>query len=325
MFTRNCLEDARNRRFFGSVSEIIELQRNPEFRLAQERDRFLQVVALFTDDPHLLALDLSLYLELRVFEQPRHLSAGFSVDPVFQHRELLGSGEVDLRILHLETGDIDAALGNSELQYFQHLLELKVGRRNHGHRRLFQLERGVRALEIETLPELADRLIDRIRQFMSIDLGYDVERGHFKSPRAAGPEWLAPRPRTGCSDRPWRVRKIPCGSCGRRPCDRRRSSWERRRNGPAWVVFSPPHPCPRCRRSMWRIRYRNAGGSVARPRRRGESRRSVRTSRRRFPPPCRDIPGTGARGMPPRHDNWDTNCRPAPRSAPCLETPDLWT
>src|SRR6202451_3957021 len=95
-----------------SVAKIVELQGHADVRLAQKRDGFLQVVALFAGDAHLLALNLRLHLQLRVLEQPRHLPARVGVDPMLQYRELFGSRKIDLGVLHLEAGDIDAALGH---------------------------------------------------------------------------------------------------------------------------------------------------------------------------------------------------------------------
>jgi hypothetical protein len=84
--------------------------------------------------------------------------------------------------LYIETHDIDAALGDLELEDFEHLLELKLGRRDHRHGRLQQFESCVRSLEIKPLRELAARLIDRVGQFVRVDFRYDVERRHGRSP-----------------------------------------------------------------------------------------------------------------------------------------------
>jgi hypothetical protein len=46
------------------VSKIVELQRYVDFRLAKERDRFLQVIAFLSRHAHFFALDLRLHLEL---------------------------------------------------------------------------------------------------------------------------------------------------------------------------------------------------------------------------------------------------------------------
>ena len=46
------------------VTEIVELQGHVEFRLAQERDGILQIVAFLACDANLFALDLRLHLEL---------------------------------------------------------------------------------------------------------------------------------------------------------------------------------------------------------------------------------------------------------------------
>lgn len=51
-----------------SIAKIIELQRDVERRFAQERDRFLQVVALFAGHANLFALNLRLNLEFRILQ-----------------------------------------------------------------------------------------------------------------------------------------------------------------------------------------------------------------------------------------------------------------
>src|SRR3546814_7468435 len=52
----------------GSVAEVVELQRHAEFMATQQGDGFLQIVALLAGDPHLLALDGGLHLELGILD-----------------------------------------------------------------------------------------------------------------------------------------------------------------------------------------------------------------------------------------------------------------
>src|SRR5260221_9061240 len=94
------------------VAKIVELQRHVEFRLAQERDGVLKVVAFLARDANLSPLDLRLHLELRILEQARHLFSGVGIDSMPEHHVLLGPRQVHHGILDLEACDIDAALGN---------------------------------------------------------------------------------------------------------------------------------------------------------------------------------------------------------------------
>src|SRR5665213_3020103 len=161
-----------------SIAKIVELQRYPDVRLAQKGDGFLQVVAFLAQHAHLLALYLCLHLELRILDEARDLPAGIGIDAMLQNGQLLGPGEIDLGVFDFETGDVDAAFGQLELEDFQHLFELKVGRRGQGYRPFLKLERRIRAFEVEALSELADCLIDRIREFMGVYFGNDVEGWH---------------------------------------------------------------------------------------------------------------------------------------------------
>src|SRR5690348_3295719 len=97
----------------GSVPEIAELQRAVELGAAQQRDRRLQVVALLAGDAHFVALDARLHLEPRVLDEPGELLAGLRIDTVAQRHLLARGGEVGLRLLHVETAQVDAALGEA--------------------------------------------------------------------------------------------------------------------------------------------------------------------------------------------------------------------
>src|ERR1700744_6242562 len=199
------------------VPEIVELQGHADVGPAQKGDGFLQIVALFAGNPDLVALDLRLNFQLRVLDQPRDLPSGLGIDAVFQNHQLLGSGEIALRIFDVQTTDIDSPLGNAQLQDFQHLLQLEIRRRGHGDGGLFELEAGSGVLEIEALRQFAHRLIDRIRQLVRIDFRHHIERGHALAPRfppAAGPGWFSLRSRIERNDRRWRDRCTRYESCG---------------------------------------------------------------------------------------------------------------
>src|SRR5205807_10641718 len=123
---RAALTAALHSRRDTSVAEIVELQRAVELGAAQQRDRRLQLVALLAGDPYLLALQARLHLELRVLDGAHDLASRLLVDAVPQRHFLVRGRERRLRFLHLETAEIDAALGEAELHDFEHLPELKV-------------------------------------------------------------------------------------------------------------------------------------------------------------------------------------------------------
>src|SRR2546430_11998542 len=113
-----------------SVAEIVELQRHVELRAAQQRDRRLQLIALLAAHPHLVALQTALHLELGVLDEAHDLSAGVLIDAVPQHHFLARGREAGLRLLHLEAREVDAALGEAQLEDLQHLRseERRVGK-----------------------------------------------------------------------------------------------------------------------------------------------------------------------------------------------------
>src|SRR6516164_8773317 len=162
----------------GSVAEVRELQRHIELRAAQQSDRRLQLIALLAADAHLLALNARLNLELRVLHQSRDLPAGVRIDTVAQHHLLVRGGKCGLRLLGLQAGEIDAALGEAELQDLQHLLELKVHLRMQRDDEFLQLEACAGVLEVEALRELAVRLVDGVGDLVRIELGDGIEGGH---------------------------------------------------------------------------------------------------------------------------------------------------
>ena len=70
----------------ASIPEIVELQRRLELRAAQQLHDLLQVVAAFTGHPHLVTLQGSRHLQLRVLDEPRDLLAGLLVDRSVEKR-----------------------------------------------------------------------------------------------------------------------------------------------------------------------------------------------------------------------------------------------
>src|SRR5215470_3322055 len=173
-------------RLRGSVAEVRELQRHVELCAAQQRNRRLQVIALLAADAYFIALDARLDLELRVLHQPRDVAAGVGIDAVAQHHFLLRGRERGLRLLDLQAGKIDAALGEPQLENLEHLPKLKIHLRLQRHGEVLELEARAGVLEIEALRELAVRLVDGVGDLVGIELGHGIEGWHaFTSRRAA--------------------------------------------------------------------------------------------------------------------------------------------
>src|SRR5579872_947600 len=117
---------ARGPGISASVAEVVELQRQVDLRAAQQLDRRLQIVALLAGDADLLALDAGLDLELRVLDEARYLPAGLGIDALPEEHLLTGRGEVDLGLLDVEAGEVDAALAEAQFEDLEHLLRLKI-------------------------------------------------------------------------------------------------------------------------------------------------------------------------------------------------------
>src|SRR6185437_17082418 len=100
----------------ASIAEVVELQRDLDLRTAQQLNRGLQLISLFADDPHLVALDARLHLQFRVLDEARYLPARFRIDAVLEHHLLAGAGEVRQRLLRVQAGLVEAALGLAQLE-----------------------------------------------------------------------------------------------------------------------------------------------------------------------------------------------------------------
>src|SRR5947208_3091801 len=87
----------------GSVTEVRELHGDAEVALAQELDDRLQLVLLLARDPHLIALDGDLHLELAVLHQLHDLARLVGRDTLLEVDALLGgAGGPGLRGAELE-------------------------------------------------------------------------------------------------------------------------------------------------------------------------------------------------------------------------------
>ena len=76
-------------------------------------------------------------------------------------------GEVGLRLLGLEAGDVDAALDKPQLQDVEHLLQLKVHLRVQCHHEIRRFIARAGVFEIEPLRELAIGLVDCVGHLMA--------------------------------------------------------------------------------------------------------------------------------------------------------------
>src|SRR5881628_2759820 len=87
----------------GSVTKVRELHGDAEVALAQELDDRLQLVLLLSRDPHLIALDGDLHLELGVLHQLHDLARLVGRDTLLEVDALLGgAGGPGLRGAELE-------------------------------------------------------------------------------------------------------------------------------------------------------------------------------------------------------------------------------
>src|SRR5207302_1651196 len=131
---------------------------------------------------------------LIAFEDQAFVRLGPSViDAVLEHDLLLRRGQRRLRLLHIEAREIDAALGEAQLEDFQHLLELEIHLRAQRDAQFLELEARTGVLEVEALRQLTVGLIDGIRHFVRIELGHDIERGHDSDPKRRANQLIVPQ------------------------------------------------------------------------------------------------------------------------------------
>ena len=115
--------DARRRQ----SRKLLNCSAHLQLGAAQQRHRRLQVIALLAGDAHLVTLQARLHLELRVLHDARDLLAGLRVDAhAAAPPPACAARQVGLRLLDVEAHQIDAALGQAQLEDLQHLLELEV-------------------------------------------------------------------------------------------------------------------------------------------------------------------------------------------------------
>ena len=105
------------------------------------------------------------------------LRARIRVDAMAQHDVLARLGEIAHRVLLLHAAHVDAAFAEPLREDVDHLLELEFRGRleAHGHVLFLELEDRARVLEVETLRELAVRLVHGIGELVGVELGDGIE------------------------------------------------------------------------------------------------------------------------------------------------------
>src|SRR3954470_21806081 len=180
--------------FFGIslVPEVHVLQRLLDLEAPDERDRFLQVVALFAADAELVALDRGLDLQLRVLDRLHDLLGELLVDALLDHDLLaLGIARSALRILKFQSAGIELAPGDIALQQLLHLLQLHFVIGEEGDDLFLALDGAFRTLEIEPGVDLAPGAVDGVVDLGQVGLGNDIEGWHVEPLGAclvAGPD-----------------------------------------------------------------------------------------------------------------------------------------
>src|SRR5690606_660933 len=97
------------RRGRRSIAEVRELERQIELALLEELNHLLQVVALLAGDPHLIALDRRLHLDLRFLDELDDLAGRIGIDSSFHHDLLPRSVQRLVRRLRRHRAHVDAA------------------------------------------------------------------------------------------------------------------------------------------------------------------------------------------------------------------------
>ena len=166
-----------------SVTEVIELQRHAELMAAQRSNGVLQVITLLAGHAHLLALDGGLHFELGVLDMRNDLLRQLFIDTFLERGLLLHQLAGSKSVLDLKAFDIDLALDQRQLEDLDLRFQLEVRFGGEVDRQFLELERAF-AFEVIATVQLFDGVIDGISDFVFIQLGHYVERGHVISPVA---------------------------------------------------------------------------------------------------------------------------------------------
>ncbi len=99
------------------------------------------------------------------------------VDPFAQHRFLFHGLAGSVGILDFEALDIDLAFDQAQLEDLEHLLQLELGFCRQLHGQVLLLEAAF-AAQVVTSIQFLDRVVDRVGDFVLVQFGHHVERGH---------------------------------------------------------------------------------------------------------------------------------------------------
>src|SRR5690606_26138468 len=163
-----------------SVSEVDELELDIEALCrAQDLNRSLKVIPLLPAHAQRVFLDRGLHLELRVLDDLHHLPRLLRLDPFLDgHREAGRAARTGLGILALEVLQAHLATNELLLEDAERGAGAFLGAREDHDRVLVALDGRVRALEVETLPNLTLGLTERVLDLGPIHLGDHIERRH---------------------------------------------------------------------------------------------------------------------------------------------------
>src|SRR5918993_5893850 len=163
-----------------SIAEVAELQGDAEVFLAHRLNGRLQIVSLLAAHPQLLALHLALdTLEPEPLDELVDGGGLVPRDARDQADVLAGGaagGLLDLAVV--ERLERHLAAGEPLLQHFAQGGEPVFAHAVKGDLAIAELDRAVRALEVEPVGHLARRLVDGVAHLLHVYLGHDVEAGH---------------------------------------------------------------------------------------------------------------------------------------------------
>src|SRR5579871_3260436 len=109
-----------------SVAKVLELQCHRDFRVSQQRDSCLQIVALLAADAQRVAVDLRLDLQARGLELRNELLGGGLVNALLDRDPAPRLRQVHLDLAQLEAAQVDAPRRQAQPQDVQQLFELIV-------------------------------------------------------------------------------------------------------------------------------------------------------------------------------------------------------
>src|SRR5262245_11384447 len=169
----------RVRRWTRLVTEVGELDGDPEVVPAEALDHGLEIVLLLAGDPYLVALDGDLDLQLRVLHQLHHLAR-------LLHRDSLLQGDLLLRTARrsgldrpgLQRPERHLAPRQLLLQHLVQQAQLELVGRTEVEGVLLAADLRRRVAEVEALADFLEGLLDRIIDFLQVDATHHIEERH---------------------------------------------------------------------------------------------------------------------------------------------------